>query len=184
MDLLLDVNVVLDIAAARVPHVHVSSAAIAKARREGCRVWLYSGSVQTLQYCLTNELRRARPAVGTAGSWAQAKDILCAFSAECHWLAALSGEAEGVFAEEDPEDGQLVRAVKRLGDGARLLTRDTDLLATHPECTVSPEVFLGEEPAPTSVPFIDLAAQQDLLRPGLEKRLHTVLHHCKYILGP
>ncbi|PKO45626.1 MAG: aminotransferase DegT [Betaproteobacteria bacterium HGW-Betaproteobacteria-3] len=32
--------------------------------------------------------------------------------------------------------------------------------------------------------FCDLAAQQDRIRPALEKNIHRVLHHGQYILGP
>ena len=31
---------------------------------------------------------------------------------------------------------------------------------------------------------MDLSAQQDQIRPNLEKNIHTVLHHGKYIMGP
>ena len=34
------------------------------------------------------------------------------------------------------------------------------------------------------IEFCDLAAQQDRIRPALEKNIHRVLHHGQYILGP
>ncbi|MDP2067245.1 MAG: DegT/DnrJ/EryC1/StrS family aminotransferase [Burkholderiaceae bacterium] len=34
------------------------------------------------------------------------------------------------------------------------------------------------------IEFCDLAAQQDSIRPALEKNIHRVLHHGQYILGP
>ena len=54
----------------------------------------------------------------------------------------------------------------------------------YPELTVSPERYLDETVTAKTTAFVDLAAQQDEIRPQLESRIHTVLHHGKYILGP
>jgi UDP-2-acetamido-2-deoxy-ribo-hexuluronate aminotransferase len=35
-----------------------------------------------------------------------------------------------------------------------------------------------------SIPFIDLKTQQQKILPQLEKNIHQVLHHGKYIMGP
>lgn len=184
MDLVLDVNVVLDIAATRNPHVEAAAGAIAKARHEGCRIWLYTGSVQTLHCRLTDELRHKRPELATADASQQAKDALRAFAAHCHWLAGLACDGPEIFEEEDPADAQLLRAVQRLGNNARLLTRNPRLLESAAQITISPERFLQAPPTTSPLAFIDLAAQQDRLRSGLERRLHTVLHHGRYIMGP
>ena len=49
---------------------------------------------------------------------------------------------------------------------------------TCPECRSSLDAESGQ------IAFIDLAAQQKILRPEIEKRINTVLAHGKYIMGP
>lgn len=50
-DLLLDVNVVIDICAGRVPFLANSLRAIDKANRENVRLWLYTGYVLDAGIC-------------------------------------------------------------------------------------------------------------------------------------
>jgi UDP-2-acetamido-2-deoxy-ribo-hexuluronate aminotransferase len=99
------------------------------------------------------------------------------------WLAALSGEAD-VFGAQNLEHGQLVRALRRFDpQGIRLLTRDGDLLEKC-ELAMTPEAFLALDTGKAGLDFIDLKAQQDILRPALEENIHRVLGHGRYILGP
>jgi UDP-2-acetamido-2-deoxy-ribo-hexuluronate aminotransferase len=44
--------------------------------------------------------------------------------------------------------------------------------------------FLGLEEKQQPIDFINLKKQQDCIRPDLELRTHTVLHHGQYIMGP
>jgi UDP-2-acetamido-2-deoxy-ribo-hexuluronate aminotransferase len=115
---------------------------------------------------------------------ARSKALLKAFSANKHWLAALSSEGP-TFDADDPEDEQLIRALDRFApDAIRLLTRDERLLQNEPERTISPEDYC-QRPAPeSSIGFVDLRTQQDLIRPTLETGIHRILHHGQYILGP
>jgi UDP-2-acetamido-2-deoxy-ribo-hexuluronate aminotransferase len=189
MDLLLDINVAVDACMGRQPWCRDVDLALAKCQLEGGRLWLYAGSVQTLEYVTLKELK-----VTLAGSlpqptarqlaW-QARSLLKAFSADKHWLAALASEGN-VFDSTDPEDEQLIHALDRFPEGAiRLLTRDDALLSRHPDKTLSPEAYCQQKMQATQpIDFIDLKTQQDALRPQLETRIHRVLHHGQYILGP
>ena len=188
MDLLLDVNVTVDSCTGRRPWCDLSDLAMAKCQLEGGRLWLYTGSVQTLEYVVRNELSRMAIVEGKKLSAKQiayqARTLLSAFAEDKHWLAALAEEGN-VFAAEDPEDEQLIRALSRFREGEiRLLTRDARLLERHPGQTLSPETFLRQAGAPPPLRFIDLQRQQDAIRPRLERNLHRVLHHGQYILGP
>jgi len=44
--------------------------------------------------------------------------------------------------------------------------------------------WISREDEDKPIPFIDLKAQQDIIRPEIEKNIHTVLKHGRYILGP
>ncbi|MBW1614218.1 MAG: aminotransferase class I/II-fold pyridoxal phosphate-dependent enzyme [Deltaproteobacteria bacterium] len=185
-DLLLDVNIIVDVCAERHPYFARSVKALDKAIGEGVRLWIYTGSVQTLEYVTANELRRAHLESNTPITVDQAhklaRKILALFSKDRHWLTALPEDGM-VFEEEDPEDAQLHRAVTRLGKGARLLTRDEETLKSCPQA-ISPGDYLDYTSKGTQIPFIDLAAQQDRIRPNLEKNIFAVIRHGLYILGP
>lgn len=188
MDLLLDVNISLDICVTRTPHVSGSAAALQRCTRDGGRLWIYVGSVQTLQYNLLGELKRMQPAQGNKATdhelLATAQALLKAFTADKHWLAALADEGP-VFDSPDPGDEQLIRALDRFAPGSiKLLTRDEALCQRHPDLAITPGEYLATPSAPKPIDFIDLRSQQDAIRPQLERHIHRVLRHGQYVMGP
>lgn len=188
MDLLLDINVAVDSCTGRKPWCDHVDLAIIKCRSNGGRLWLYSGSVQTLEYVTRQELLRNLPDDVPSPSARQlekqARNLLEKFTADKQWLAALADEGS-VFASPDPEDEQLIRALGRFTPGSiKLLTRDEALGARYPELTITPLQYLQTPMSVKPIAFIDLKTQQDQLRPQLEKNIHHVLHHGKYIMGP
>lgn len=184
MDLLLDVNVVIDLCAPR-PQWHAAARDVLKQCADSsARVWLYTGSVQTLIYNLHKEIRLARPAIPAKAALRVAQEELKAFCTDKHWLAALADEGN-VFDSPDPEDEQLIKALARFAPGSiKLLTRDELLCQRYPALTVTPEQYLQAPPQSKPIEFCDLAAQQDRIRPQLERNIHRVLAHGQYILGP
>lgn len=190
MDLLIDVNIALDICAKRQPFYTSARDALALCQQQGGKLWLYTGSVQTLEYNLYSTLRRDQEANETQLSkrqlHAKCLALLATFAADKQWLAALAGEGN-VFAADDPEDEQLIRALDRFAPGKiKLLTRDEPLLEAHPNKTLSPEAFIEQSlqnPSQPKFEFIDLKTQQNAIRPQLEQNIHRVLHHGTYIMG-
>ena len=186
MDLLIDINIVLDVCAGRMPFAPVSASALQHCHNQGSKLWLYAGSIQTMEYNMVREVqRRAESAKLTQRQCAtRARQALKAFAADKHWLAALAGEGD-VFDSPDPEDEQLIRAMARFAPGTiKLLTRDAALCERYPALTVTPEQYLQMPAQAKAIEFCDLAAQQDRIRPALEQNIHRVLHHGQYILGP
>ncbi len=186
MDLLLDVNIVLDICEPRPEHARMALEALEKCRSEGGTLWLYAGSAQTLHHVLAGGLLTRASEAGTRLTRGEAlrrsSALLKQFTSGTRWLAALAGEGD-VFAANDPEDEQLVRALDRFADGRiRLLTRDEALLSVEPRA-VSPRAYLQGAAKVPALDFIDLASQQHALRGALEARVHRVLHHGQYIMG-
>lgn len=183
MNLLLDVNIVLDICLAREPFVATSHAAVTKCRLGDGNLWLYAGSVQTLQYNMLNELKRKDPQSTNKQLFIKAKKHLQTFTKDTQWLSALSGEGD-VFDAFEPEDEQIIRALSRFPTGSiKLLTRDEVLLKQYPDKTISPLDYLSLPEEKNNIPFIDLKAQQNAIRPQLEQNIQQVLHHGQYILG-
>lgn len=179
-DLLLDVNIAVDICSRREPFCQSAAEAVARCMGQGRKVWLYAGSVQTLQYVLATELARTVTHEGQPLAVAEAQGRACRlldhFAADKGWLAALAGEGP-VFEADDPEDEQLLRALGRFPDG------EIALLTKSPHA-MHPEQYLSCSSSAPAVPFVDLATQQDIVRPRLEQNLHRVLHHGQYIMGP
>ncbi len=188
MDLLLDVNIVVDICAPREEYEQAARDAVALCLLNKGRVWIYAGSVQTLEYTLIRELERRDADSGIKGSnqrrSRRARELLQEFCQDKNWLSALAGEGD-VFSAADPEDEQLLWALDRFPPGScKLLTRDKLFLNNYPEKAISPVGFCQLSSESKQIPFVDLSAQQDAIRPALERNIHTVLHHGKYILGP
>ncbi len=188
MDLLLDVNIVLDVCAVRPGFALDSIAAVQRCQSQGGKLWLYTGSVQTMEYNLAREMQRIALAKGNPISKVhiaqKARQSLKCFAADKQWLAALAEEGN-VFDSPDPEDEQLIKALARFAPAnIKLLTRDALLCQRYPALTITPQQYLQTPPQPNAIEFCDLAAQQDRIRPALEHNIHRVLHHGQYILGP
>lgn len=188
MDLLIDIDIVLDVCASRMPFAPISMAALQRGQDQGAKLWLYAGSVQTMQFNMVREVQLKAEGQGTPFSKRQcahrARQALAMFAQDKHWLAALAGEGD-VFNTLDPEGEQLIRALGRFSPGSiRLLTRDSYLCERYPQYTIMPVQYLQTPLQPKAIDFIDLKTQQDGARTSLEENIHRVLHHGQYIMGP
>ncbi len=181
MEVLLDISIVIDICSRESAYSETLQKAFDKVKKLE-RAWLYLGAVQTLVCDLAKQIQNEKVALSFADAELEAKERLHGFSAECHWLAALAGDGESIFAEDNPKNSQLARSVNRLGTDAYLLTRDTRLQKICNQA-ISPEEFLEIKNDKKPLSFIDLVSQQNKIRGNLESAIHKVLHHGKYILG-
>ena len=113
---------------------------------------------------------------------ATATSRLASSLSRCQWLAALAEDGD-VLAEADLIGAQLRKAVARLDGNSGILTDDPQRIAQgKPFCSVARLQQLSA--SSDGIAFIDLASQQDRIRPALESALHRVLHHGRYIHGP
>ena len=149
-------------------------AALAK----GHRFWVYVGQLQSMRTDLIRKLTES----GADQPEATATSRLASYLSRCQWLAALAEDGD-VLAEPDLIGAQLRKAAARLGGNSGILTDDPQRIAQgKPFCSVA---RLQELSASShGIAFIDLASQQDRIRPALESALHRVLHHGRYIQGP
>lgn len=182
MDVLLDVDVASELAIPETVTAGLAAACLAR-RFEGARFWLSPAQAPALLDACKQMLRKQNPGISPESAGEGARTALHALEGATHWLAALAEDGDGIFWQEDPATAQLQRALERLSTGAKLLTRNTRLLKNDPRA-ISPEAFLKIPIPKQPLPFIDLAAQQDRLRSGIERRIHRVLRHGRYILGP
>jgi len=181
-DILLDVNVTVDILLKRKPFYRTSLMVLNEAIARNMRVWLYAGSVQTIHYVCAKELRRLL-SISFEEALVQSRLLLEKFSPYVQWLPALSEDGD-VWHAEDPEDEQLKRALRRLGDKALFVSRDLNILETT-SGAVGPEEALEKiKSQEESLPFVDLSAQRDHMRGDLQRRIFAVVHSNKFINGP
>lgn len=181
-DILLDVNVTVDILLKREPHYKASLRLLNEALSRNKRIWLYAGSVQTLHYVCAQELGRLLSIPFKEGI-AQSRALLNTFSASVQWLPALSEDGE-VWQAEEPEDEQLKRAFRRLGEGALFVSRDLGILETTAGALSPEEAVEALKTEETKLPFVDLSVQRDHMRPQLQNSLFRVIHSNKFINGP
>jgi UDP-2-acetamido-2-deoxy-ribo-hexuluronate aminotransferase len=175
MDLLLDTRWVVGLASGE---LSASWDAVSKrAKAAGARIWLYAGGVGDLQRGVAGLLGKQ----GVANPANEARVRIKAFAEGKHWLAALAGDVD--LEADDPAGEQLLRAVVRFDGKCVVLTEDPELLARGGDRVMTPDAYAAL-PAKSGIPFINLAAQQDLIRADLERRIHRVLAHGAYINGP
>ena len=99
MNLLLDVNIVLDICAVRTPFVQSSAGAVQKCIESGGKIWLYVGSVQTIEYSLVHALHLRNKGLTKRQLVHLARQALNEFAENKHWLAALADEGNVLEAQ-------------------------------------------------------------------------------------
>lgn len=182
-NLLLDINIIVDICTKRVSYWETSLKAINKCLKNHFSVWIYVGSVQTLEYVVALELRKNKgDEISLKYARYQSGMLLDKFCKNFNWLSSIAEDGE-VWHDKDPEDAQLYQAVQRL-DNALLLTRDKGML-DRGDFSISPEQYLSyAKNKEQSIQFVDLKTQQNIVRPQLEKKIFKVLSAGQYILGP
>ena len=149
-----------------------------EALSEGHRFWVYVGQLQSMRTDLTRRLTES----GADQPEATATSRLVSFLSRCQWLAALAEDGD-VLAEVDLIGAQLRKAAARLDGDSGILTDDPQRIALgKPFCSVAQ--LQERSTSSDGIAFIDLASQQDRIRPALESALHRVLHHGRYIQGP
>jgi len=141
------------------------------------KLWLYTGQtleiISQIQACLADDEQPKQSP--------KAAELLTEFATRCSWLAMLSEDVAGLT-DDDPMRIGLMRAAERLGEKTAVITDVESRLAQGRPFIQLEEVLNQLEPA-SQIPFIDLAAQQDQIRPELERNLFRVLHHGQYVMG-
>jgi len=142
------------------------------------KVWLYTGQVLEI----IEKIQAHVPDVVPSNKSQIARKLLTEFSKHCSWLAMLSEDVLGLN-DADPIAIGLIRAAERLGEKTLVITDEKSrLIQGQPFVQLQEVVRMLEHTS--KLPFIDLASQQDQIRPELERNLIRVLHHGQYVMGP
>ncbi len=179
-DLILDAGIVAAACKKELANSPVSNL-LDKACKEGWKTWIYVGQISEILQLLTNSSETNKNPNESKPTELKPRLILRDFAMAHHWLSALSDEAE-CLEDSDPTGIALMKAASRIGGKAIVVTDNPSRIQLgHPFIDVNKAL---KQATTSSVNFIDLMSQQDRIRPNLEKKLHQVLHHGKYLMGP
>ncbi len=186
MDLVLDIQSIVAFCTKRQPFAAQIEKCLEKCQNGRNRSWLYVGSLQSVLSALGQECGQnsgEKSGEKSKDAYNSAIKELEKLQEKTHFLAALAEEG-GVFASPCPEGEQLALACRRFVAGSiRILTWDEEILRLFPQHAITPEKYLTQNISPQPLAFVDLVAQQDRIRSGLERRIHGVLHHGRYLGG-
>ncbi len=155
--------------------------ALRKATQENIKLWAYVGYVDTVHRDLSQKIKEKMPQEKNPSLLAS--KLLSDFTKDFNWLSALS-EDGFVFNGDFPLRGQLSRALRRLGEGAIILTQDLSI-RNFLEPSMTPEEYIGLKLEPReTIAFVDLFSQQAKIIQDIEKGFFSLLRHGKYVGGP
>ena len=141
------------------------------------KLWLYTGQaleiITRIQACLADDEQSKQSH--------KAAKLLTELATRCSWLAMLSEDVAGLT-DDDPIHIGLTEAAKRLGEKTLIVT-DVESRLAQGRPFIQLEEVSREVESNSQIPFIDLATQQDRIRPELERNLFRVLHHGQYVMG-
>ena len=187
--LLLDVNIILDLWLER-QNCRLAEKLIEDAGTVGAMLWFSSSSIPTLKYVFIHALKKEGATENEArGICRKLFEVLFEFARPL--TNAGYTQYDLMAKATDIEDAQIAMAMSCLHGEKCIVTHDAtfDNLGLVDCLTVADALkWIDKEhltaKEDSQIPFIDLATQQDTIRPQLEKNIHTVLRHGRYILGP
>ncbi len=183
--LLLNVDVIFDLYLRRGNYEQIDQL-IETSRALDVLLWFSSSSLGIIEYMLIDELKKE------GASEKQAKNVvrqhLLKLLKSVSLLSNYGFDQDMVIQKSyDIEEAQAAISFSHLHGQKRIVTNNArfDTLGMVETCSVAKALeWITNESVDTHVQFIDLYAQQDYIRPRLEKNIHAVLSHGRYILGP
>jgi len=141
------------------------------------KLWLYAGEALEI----VSKIKDLLPDHEQPNRSQIAAKLVAEFANQCSWLAMLSEDVADLTDDDLIRVG-LIRAAKRLGEKTLIVTDVESRLAQGRPFIQLEEVSREIESTP-QISFIDLATQQDQIRPELERNLFRVLYHGQYVMG-
>ena len=154
-------------------------------------LWIAAASLSTLEHATDSRLREG----GTPAAEARlmVRQLMKNLLQRVDVLSCFGFEQADIYAgANDFENAQIAASARSLaGQQACIVTEDSgfDSLGELP-CKTPAEAVnwltqgTAENATLKAIPFIDLATQQAVLRPTLERNIERVLRHGQYIMGP
>ena len=190
MNVVFDVNIVLDLLLQRKEYYPEQERCFQLLMANDVPLYFPVCALPTLEYVHLIELKRLQKAGGIKGDEnirELSKEQLKVFFGQVISCTSLGAHWDAIPLDHpDHEDALISLSAFLLPGDTIIWTEDGafkplgDIAAVGDHHVVQ-EALSNKE---NSVPFIDLSAQQRVIRPALQKNIHTVLRHGKYIMGP
>lgn len=190
MNVVFDVNIVLDLLLQRKEYYPEQERCFQLLMANDVPLYFPVCALPTLEYVHLIELKRLQKAGSIKGNEnirQLSKEQLKVFFGQVIICTSLGAHWDAIPPDyPDHEDALISLSASLLPgdtiiwteDGAFKPLGDIPAVGDH---NVVQEALSNKE---DSIPFIDLAAQQQRIRTKLDKNIHTVLRHGKYIMGP
>jgi UDP-2-acetamido-2-deoxy-ribo-hexuluronate aminotransferase len=189
--LILDVSVVVDL--------WLKQRSYQKTRRlfilaeEGrVKLWMVASSIPMLDYVSRQALKRKRISLEETAKIVP--ELMRNLLGKVDLLSNYGYEQADIYREStDYEDAQISASARSLaGELVCIVTENTDFDTIQERPAKLPEDVLAwlaetsenQATEKTEIPFINLAAQQSMIRPQIEQGMEQVLRHGCYIMGP
>ena len=174
-DLIIDASIVADVCLG----TNSEAAELIESRESShLRNWIYVGQKVEIYELLIDDIRMQ----DKYQSKGVDKDKLAILNRYFLWLAALAEDGNTLH-DSDPIAAALGQAAARLGDNIKVLTENASRLQRGAPFVDMKTAWKNSSVEPV-IPFIDLRAQQDRIRPSLESLMQKVLNHGRYVNGP
>lgn len=190
VQLVFDTNILVDALLARGPYYPYAVELLDTVRKGEIEGWYAPHSVTTVYYLVERTLAQETSTRQEAVSVAQA--LVRKLMSVLEPLPQIGNELLDVSSApgDDLEDVLIMKLASDYLPNPLIVTRDKWFLkkgactAAHPKEIVETGLapWLPKQSAP--IQFIDLGAQQRVLRPEIQAGIHRVLHHGQYIMGP
>ena len=146
--------------------------------RSNLRNWVYVGQIIEIYELLIGDIK----AQDKYQSKGVDKDKLAILNRYFLWLSALAEDGNTLH-DSDPIAVALGQAAGRFGENVKVLTEDASRLRRGAPF-IDMKTAWRNSSLESVIPFIDLRAQQDRIRPSLESLMQKVLNHGRYVNGP
>ena len=189
MNVVFDVNIVLDLLLQRREYYQEQERCFQLLIANGVPLYFPVCALPTLQYVHLVELKRLQKAGGIKEDEnirQLSKEQLKVFFGQVIICTSLGAHWDAIPPDHPDHEDALISLSASLLPGNTIIWTEDRVFKPLGDISAGDHHVVKEELSnkENSVPFIDLAAQQQRIRTKLDKNIHTVLRHGKYIMGP
>ena len=189
MNVVFDVNIVLDLLLQRRKYYQEQEKCFQLLMANGVPLYFPVCALPTLQYVHLVELKRLQKAGGIKEDKnirQLSKEQLKVFFGQVIICTSLGAHWDAIPSDHPDHEDALISLSASMLPGDTIIWTEDRVFKPLSDIPAGDHHVVKEELSnkKNSVPFIDLAAQQQRIRTRLEQNIHTVLRHGKYIMGP
>jgi len=189
MNVMFDVNIVLDLLLQRRKSYKEQEKCFQLLMTNDVPLYFPVCALPTLEYVHLIELKRLQKAGGIKGDEnirQLSKKQLKVFFSQVIPCTSLGAHWDAIPPDHPDYEDALISLSASLLPGDTIIWTEDRVFKPLGDIVAGDHHVVNEELSnkDNSIPFIDLAAQQQRIRTRLDKNIHTVLRHGKYIMGP